>query len=51
MKGILCAAQLPTTHMLSAKCPTLNCDSSIRFEPANFHDRSENCRKYLSVLS
>ena len=33
-------------HTLSAKCPTLNCDSSFRFGRASFVDRSKNCRKY-----
>ena len=51
MKSILCDAQLLTTHTLSAKCPILNCDSSFRFGRDDFADRSENCRKYSSVLS
>ena len=51
MKSILYDVQLLATHTLSAKCPTLNCDSSVRFGRANFADRSENFRKYSSVLS
>jgi len=51
MKSTLCDAQLLTTHTLSAKCPTLNCDLSVRFGRACFADQSENCRKYSSVLS
>ena len=31
MKSILYDIQLLATHTLSAKCPTLNCDSSVRF--------------------
>ena len=46
MKSILYDVQLFATHMLSAKCPTLNCDLSVRFVRANFADRSENFRKY-----
>ena len=41
MKSILYDVQLLATHTLSAKCPTLNCDSRVRFERANFADRSE----------
>ena len=51
MKSILCDAQLSTTHTLSAKCRTLNCDSSVCFGPTDFADRSENCRQYFPVLS
>ena len=51
MKSILYDVQLLATHTLSAKCPTLNCDSSVRFGRANFADQSENFRKYSSVLS
>ena len=51
MKSILYDVPLPATHTLSAKCPTLNCDSSVRFGRANFADRSENFRKYSPVLS
>ena len=51
MKSILCDAQLLTMHKLSATRPTLNCDSSFRFGRTRFADRSENCRKYSSVLS
>ena len=39
MKSILYDVQLLATHTLSAKCPTLNCDSSVRFGRANFADR------------
>ena len=38
VKSILCDAQLLTTHMLSAKCPALNCDLSFRFGWASFAD-------------
>ena len=31
MKSILYDVQLLATHTLSAKCPALNCDSSVRF--------------------
>ena len=51
MKSNLYDVQLLPTHALSAKCPTLNCDSSVHFGWANFADRSENFRKYSSVLS
>ena len=39
MKSILYDVQLLASHTLSAKCPTLNCDSSVRFGRANFADR------------
>ena len=52
MKSILYDVQLLATHTLSAKCPTLNCDYSVRFRRANFAaDRSENFKKYSSLLS
>jgi len=51
LKSILCDTQLLTMDTLSAKCPTLNCDSSVCFGWANFANQSENCRKYSSVLS
>ena len=51
MKSILYDFQLLAMHMLSAKCPTLNCDLSGRFGRASFADRGENFRKYSSVLS
>ena len=51
MKSILYDVQLLATHTLSAKCPTLNCDSSVRFGRANFADRGGNFRKYSFVLS
>ena len=35
MKSILYDVQLLATHTLTAKCPTLNCDSSVRFGRAN----------------
>ena len=35
MKSILYDVQLLTTHTLTAKCPTLNCDSIICFGRAN----------------
>jgi len=44
-ESIFCDAQLLTTHALSAKGPTLNCDSSVCFGRASFVDRSKNCRK------
>ena len=47
--------QLLATHTLSAKCSTLNCDSSVRFGRANFANRSENFRSthlcYHKVIS
>ena len=36
MKSILCDTQLLTMHTLLAKCPTLNCDSRVRFGRASF---------------
>ena len=44
-ESIFCDAQLLTTHTLSAKGPTLNCDSSVCFGRASFVDRSKNRRK------
>ena len=44
-ESIFCNAQLLTTHTLSAKGPTLNCDSSACFGRATFVDRSKNRRK------
>ena len=44
-ESIFCDAQLLTMHMLSAKGPTLNCDSSVCFGRASFVDRSKNRRK------
>jgi len=41
-ESIFCDAQLLTTHMLSAKGPTLNCDSSVCFGRASFVDRSKH---------
>ena len=44
-ESIFCDAQLLTTHTLSAKGPTLNCDSNVCFGRASFVDRSKNRRK------
>ena len=44
-KGDFCDAQLLSTHTMSAKGPTLNCDLSICFGRASFVDRSKNRRK------
>ena len=44
-ESIFCDAQLLTTHTLSAKGPTLNCDSSVCFGRSSFVDRSKNRRK------
>ena len=44
-ESIFCDAQLLTTHTLSAKCPTLNCDSSVCFGRASFVGRRKNRRK------
>ena len=41
-KGDFCDAQLLTTHTLSAKGPTLNCDLSTCFGRASFVDRSKH---------
>ena len=49
MKSIFCDAQLLTTHTLSAKGPTLNCDWSV-FGRASFVDRSKNCRKDIVIM-
>ena len=49
MKSILYDVQLLATLTLSAKCPTLNCDSSVRFGRANFADRSENFRTEVLI--
>jgi len=48
-ESIFCDAQLLTTHTLSAKGPTLNCDSSI-FGWVSFVDRSKNCRKGIVIM-
>ena len=45
-----CDAQLLTTHTLSAKGPTLNCDLSICFGRASFVDRSKNRRKNNVIM-
>ena len=50
-KGDFCDAQLLTTHTLSAKGPTLNCDLSICFGQASFVDRSKNRRKDVIMKS
>ena len=51
MKSILCDAQLLTTHTLSAKGPTLNCDSSVCFGRASFRNDEKSrhgpCILYL----
>ena len=44
-ESIFCDAQLLTTHTLSAKGPTLNCDSCFCFGRASFVDRRKNRRK------
>ena len=49
-ESIFCDAQLLTTHTLSAKGPTLNCDLSICFGRASFVDRSKNCRKNNVII-
>ena len=49
-KGDFCDAQLLTTHTLSAKGPTLNCDLSICFGRASFVDRSKNHRKENVIM-
>ena len=41
-ESIFCDAQLLTTHTLSAKGPTRNCDLSICFGWASFVDRSKH---------
>ena len=46
-RSILCDAQLLTMYMLSAKCPTRNSDSSVRFGRASFAGRSENQSTHL----
>ena len=43
-------AQLLTTHTLSAKGPTPNCDLSICFGRASFVDRSKNGRKENVIM-
>ena len=49
-KGDFCDAQLLTTHALSAKGPTLNCDLSICFGRASFVERSRNRRKENVIM-
>ena len=49
-ESIFCDAQLLTTHTLSAKGPTPNCDLSICFGRASFVDRSKNCRKNNVIM-
>ena len=49
-ESIFCDAQLLTTHTLSAKGPTLNCDSSVCFGRASFVDRSKNRRKENVIM-
>ena len=49
-KSNFCDAQLLTTHTLSAKGPTLNCDLSICFRRASFVDRSKNCRRNNVIM-
>ena len=49
-ESIFCDAQLLTTHTLSAKGPTLNCDSSVCFGRASFVDRSKNRRKSNVIM-
>ena len=49
-ESIFCNAQLFTTHTLSAKGPTLNCDSSACFGRASFVDRSRNRRKENVIM-
>ena len=49
-ESIFCDAQLLTTHTLSAKGPTLNCDLSICFGRASFVDRSKNRRKNNVIM-
>ena len=49
-ESIFCDAQLLTTHTLSAKGPTRNCDLSICFGRASFVDRSKNCRKNNVII-
>ena len=48
-EGYFCDAQLLTTHTLSAKGPTLNCDLSICFGRA-FVDQSKNRRKENVIM-
>ena len=50
-ESIFCDAQLLTTHTLSAKGPTRNCDLSICFGRASFVDRSKNCRKNNVIIN
>ena len=49
-ESIFCDAQLLTTHTLSAKGPTRNCDLSICFGRASFADQSKNCRKNNVII-
>ena len=49
-ESIFCDVQLLTTHTLSAKGPTLNCDSSVCFGRASFVDRRKNCRKDNAIM-
>ena len=49
-EGDFCDAQLLTTHTLSAKGPTLNCDLSICFGRASFVDRSKHRRKENVIM-
>jgi len=49
-ESIFCDAQLLTTHMLSGKSPTLNCDLSVCFGWASFADQNKNCRKDIVIM-
>ena len=49
-ESIFCDAQLLTTHTLSAKGPTLNCDSRVYFGRASFVDRSKHRHARRAVL-
>ena len=50
MNSILYDVQLLATHTLSAKCSTLNCDSSVHFGRANFADICVIMKLFLGLL-